>query len=91
MVEARIGVDFADFDQISMADTFEDPILLFHGTDDEVVPFQTSEEFARALPDLVTFFPAEATGHVQARNVGPQVYERRLRKFLAEVLGLDGD
>jgi len=71
-----------------MADTFELPILLFHGTDDDVVPIQTSEEFASALPDLVTFYPVEGAGHVQAWNVDPRLYERRLREFLAGIPGL---
>jgi len=85
-VSRRIGIDFADFDQIARADEFDIPILLFHGREDEVVPFETSEEFAEALPELVTFYPSETAGHVQAWNVDPPVYDRRLRRFLG---GLD--
>jgi pimeloyl-ACP methyl ester carboxylesterase len=82
-IERRIGIDFAAFDQIARADEFEIPILLFHGTEDDVVPFETSEEFAAALSDLVTFYPADGAGHVQAWNIDPELYERRLARFLA--------
>ena len=85
-VERRIGIDLAAFDQIARAGEFQVPILLFHGTQDDVVPFATSQAFARALPDLVTFYPAPGAGHVQAWNVDPEVYERRLRAFLEQVL-----
>ena len=86
-IERRIGFDFAAFDQIARADEFDLPILLFHGTEDDVVPFSTSEEFAKALPDLVTFHPAEGAAHVQAWNVDPALYERRLTRFLSAQLG----
>lgn len=89
-IRARIGLDFAAFDQIARAGAFEIPILLFHGTDDAVVPIETSERFAAARGDLITFFPADGAGHVQAWNVGPRIYEHRVRDFLTGVLGLGG-
>jgi uncharacterized protein len=81
-IEQRIGFDFAAFDQIARAGEFDLPILLFHGTEDNVVPFATSREFASALPELVTFYPVEGAAHVQAWNVDPELYERRLGRFL---------
>ena len=86
-IKARIGIDFSQFDQIAQASDFDVPILLFHGDEDDVVPFESSEEFAEALPDLVTFYPAAGAGHVQAWNIGPRLYEQRLRSFL-DGLGL---
>ena len=83
-VSARIGFDFTAYDQIDQAGDFDVPILLFHGTADDVVPFETSQEFADALPDLVTFYPAEGAGHVQAWNIDPALYESRLTRFLRE-------
>jgi fermentation-respiration switch protein FrsA (DUF1100 family) len=85
-IERRIGFDFAAFDQIGRAGEFEVPILLFHGTEDNVVPFETSVEFAEALPDLVTFHPVEGAAHVQSWNLDPELYERRLSRFLGEQL-----
>jgi len=81
-IEQRIGFDFGAFDQIARAREFDLPILLFHGTEDNVVPFATSEAFAEALPDLVTFYPVEGAAHVQAWNLDPRLYERRLGRFL---------
>ena len=89
-ISARIGFDFDEFDHLAAADRFEVPILLFHGNEDAVVPFETSERLAAARPDLVTFFPADGAGHVQAWNVGPQIYEHRVREFLTGELGLGG-
>jgi uncharacterized protein len=63
------------------------PILLFHGTDDHTVPISSSAAFARALPELVTYHRVAGAGHVESWNVGPARYERRVRTFLARVLG----
>ena len=63
------------------------PILLFHGTDDRTVPISSSDAFARALPDLVTYYRARGAGHVESWNVDPDRYERRVGAFLARVPG----
>ncbi|MBD0283081.1 MAG: prolyl oligopeptidase family serine peptidase, partial [Thermoleophilaceae bacterium] len=82
MVCVRIGVDWSAFDQIARAHQFRMPILLFHGTQDKTVPISSSDAFARALPDLVTYHRVARAGHVEAWNVDPPRYERRVRAFL---------
>jgi uncharacterized protein len=69
----------------------ETPILLFHGDDDKVVPIEGSEELARELPHWVTFHRAPRAGHVEAWNVDPLLYERRVQAFLASVRGFHGE
>ena len=59
------------------------PVLLIHGTDDETVPFSSSEEFATAHPDLVTFVPYEGVGHVRAWNEDPEGYEKLVTDWLS--------
>lgn len=86
-VSARIGLDWSAFDQIARRRDFRMPILLFHGTDDHTVPISSSAAFARALPELVTYHRVAGAGHVESWNVGPARYERRVRAFLARLLG----
>ncbi len=66
------------------------PILLFHGTDYDTVPFGDSKRFAEELPTRVTFYPVEGAGHVQSWNVDPPRYERRLNRFLVDRAGIGG-
>lgn len=83
---ARIDADWDSLDAVRHADDFKLPILLFHGTDDDVVPISTSEEFARRLARWVTYYPVPEAGHTQSWNVAPRRYELRLAEFLDEAL-----
>lgn len=85
-VSLRIDFDWSAFDQIARAGEFDMPILLFHGREDTTVPISSSDEFARALPRLVTYYRVPRAGHVESWNVGPSRYERRVRAFLTRVL-----
>ena len=81
-IDARTNVDWSSLDALQHTEDFHLPTLLFHGTDDKVVPIETSEEFAAELPDWVIFYEVAGAGHTQAWNVGPALYERRLSAFL---------
>jgi uncharacterized protein len=85
-VEARTDVDWESLDAVQHLEAFQLPILLFHSEDDEVVPIETSEEFAEALPRWVTYYRVPTAGHTQSWNVDPRLYERRLDAFLDEAL-----
>jgi len=89
-IDVRIDPDWNDLDVLQHTEDFHLPILLFHGTDDEVVPIETSEEFAAQLPNRVTYYAVSEAGHTQSWNVNPQIYERRLERFLEENAVLDG-
>jgi uncharacterized protein len=84
-IGARIDADWDSLDAVAHPESFQLPILLFHGGDDKVVPISTSEEFAAELPRRVTFYRVPEAGHVESWNVEPRLYERRLADFLAEV------
>jgi alpha-beta hydrolase superfamily lysophospholipase len=84
-IGARIDADWESLDAVEHPEDFQLPILLFHGSDDEVVPISTSEELAAELPRWVTYFEAPRAGHTEAWNVDPPLYERRLRAFLAKL------
>jgi len=81
-IDLRINPDWESLDLLEHTGDFQMPTLLFHGTDDEVIPIETSEEFAAKLPDWVTFYEVPKAGHTQGWNVDPALYERRLRSFL---------
>lgn len=82
-IGARIDADWDSLDALRHPSDFHLPILLFHGEDDKVVPISTSDDFAAELPRWVTYYRAPEAGHVEAWNVAPRLYERRLAAFLS--------
>jgi uncharacterized protein len=82
-IGARIDVDWKELDAIQHPEAFQLPILLFHGTEDDVVPISISNEFAEELPRHVTYYRVPHAGHTEAWNVNPRLYERRLAEFLS--------
>jgi pimeloyl-ACP methyl ester carboxylesterase len=87
VVAARIDVSWDELDALRHSADLELPILLFHGTEDEVVPISTSEELARELPHYVEFHRVPRAAHVGSWNVDPRSYERRVRVFLERLGG----
>jgi pimeloyl-ACP methyl ester carboxylesterase len=87
VVAARIDVSWDRLDALRHTADLELPILLFHGTDDDVVPISTSEALARELPRYVEFHRVADAAHVGSWNVDPRSYDRRLRLFLERLPG----
>ncbi len=87
-IDIRINPDWNSLDALQHTEDFHLPILLFHGDDDDVVPIETSEEFATELPNWVTYYTVPEAGHTQSWNVDPGLYERRLERFLARSLAV---
>ncbi len=85
-IGSRIDADWESLDARRHPDDFHLPILLFHGTEDEVVPISTSDDFAALLPHWVTYFRVPEADHTEAWNVGPARYERQLAAFLDPVV-----
>jgi alpha-beta hydrolase superfamily lysophospholipase len=83
-IDARTDVDWNSLDALKHPEDFHLPILLFHGDDDQVVPIETSEEFAQELPHWLTYYAVPKAGHTQSWNVDPALYDRRLRHFLLQ-------
>lgn len=81
-IGARIDADWDSLDALRHPEDFQLPILLFHGTDDKVVPISTSDDFAAELPDWVTYYRVPRAGHTESWNVAPALYQRRLQRFL---------
>ncbi len=81
----RFHVRWASLDQVGRAEEFKTPILLIHGSGDDLVPVATSDEFAAARPDLVSYERFEGAGHLLAWNVDRPRYELAIRQFLARL------
>jgi alpha-beta hydrolase superfamily lysophospholipase len=84
-IGARIDADWSSLDALRHPEDFHLPILLFHGTEDTIVPIATSDEFAAELPHWVTYYRISRAGHTESWNVDPRLYERRLRVFLSRI------
>jgi fermentation-respiration switch protein FrsA (DUF1100 family) len=87
ITEQRFDVEFDDMAYLEAVDQFTAPVLLFHGDDDDRIPVETSDEFAEARPDLVTYERVQGAKHVHAWNLDAERYESALESFLTLVTG----
>jgi pimeloyl-ACP methyl ester carboxylesterase len=78
----RFGVDWDATGHLDQTDELAVPILIFHGTDDDDVPIETSRELAAARPDLVTLVEVDGAPHLASWNLDPAAYEADLLAFL---------
>jgi uncharacterized protein len=86
MIDARVSPDWDNLDALQHPEDFHLPILLFHSTEDELVPISTSDDFAAKLPRWVTYYRVPIVGHTESWNLNPRLYNRRLQGFLAHML-----
>ncbi len=87
ITERRFDVEFDDMAYLEDVDQLTAPVLLFHGDDDDRIPVETSDEFAEARPDLVTYERVPGAKHVHAWNLDAERYESALESFLSLVTG----
>ncbi|MGW5415202.1 alpha/beta hydrolase family protein [Actinomadura geliboluensis] len=85
VLEWRIGIDLADYDQRRFAPRLRTPVLLFTTRDDATVDNGPAYTFARtAPPGMVTHIPTPGD-HTESWNVDPSAYEANLQTFLKKV------
>jgi uncharacterized protein len=84
-VARRAKIDFAALNYLSPPRNITTPTLLFHGTEDGMVPIGSSDTFAQTHPDLVTYQRVNGADHTQAWNLDQQAYESALKTFLTRV------
>jgi alpha-beta hydrolase superfamily lysophospholipase len=81
----RYDIDWEATDYLRDIEGLQVPVLLFHTTEDNVVPVSTSDRLAAARPDLVTYKRSEGPGHVRSWNLHPAEYETDVRAFLGKL------
>ncbi|MBT2456457.1 S9 family peptidase [Streptomyces sp. ISL-86] len=62
------------------------PVLIFHGPDDTLAPWEPSRRLAAARPDLVTLRTVRHAPHGAMWNADPAGYEEALRRFLTPLM-----
>ncbi len=83
----RFNVQWSELNHTAHAAEFDVPILMFHGTADDVAPVETADAFAAVRPDLVTYERVTGAGHQAVWNWDPSRYEAALDEFLTGLLG----
>jgi hypothetical protein len=74
------------FPNIDYAPTIDSPLILVHGTADQIVPFNHSERLYAALPPASRARPLyiEGMGHNNVHSVVRPMFVARLNEFLEE-------
>ncbi|MFF4365714.1 alpha/beta hydrolase [Streptomyces sp. NPDC001594] len=62
------------------------PVLIFHGPDDTLAPWEPSRRLAATRPDLVTLHTVPDAAHGAMWNADPARYEEALRRFLTSLM-----
>ncbi|MET9608770.1 alpha/beta fold hydrolase [Streptomyces sp. NPDC006512] len=62
------------------------PVLIFHGPDDVLAPWEPSRRLAAARPGLITLHTVAAAPHGAMWNADPAGYEEALRRFLTPLM-----
>ena len=58
------------------------PILIAHGTRDDVVPFAMGQQLFAAAPEPKRFYPIPGAGHNDMLEVGGEAYLACLKEFV---------
>jgi hypothetical protein len=70
------------FDSLPKIKSVRSPILIIHGTRDEVVPFAMGQRLYQAAPEPKAFLPVEGARHNDVFEVGGEKYLETLRVLL---------
>ncbi len=85
VARVRFGLEWSELDQLARADQFNTPLLLLHGTADELAPIATTDEFVEAVAGPVTYERFEGAGRTELWNHDPERYNMAVLAFLIEL------
>lgn len=77
----RFDIDWQQTDYITQTNNLHAPMLIFHGTNDLSVPYQSSADMAELRPDITTLITTDA-GHTRSWNIDPEGYSATIVEFL---------
>ena len=72
------------FDSLQKIRDVHAPILIVHGTRDEMIPFAMGQQLFQAAPEPKRFYAIEGAGHNDTLEVGGERYLAGLQRFVAE-------
>jgi fermentation-respiration switch protein FrsA (DUF1100 family) len=72
------------FDSLQKIRDVHVPILIVHGTRDEVAPFEMGQQLFAAAHEPKRFFPIAGAGHNDVLEVGGENYLARIESFIEE-------
>lgn len=78
------GILKTKFDSIHKIEKISCPILLIHGTNDELVPYHHGLELFEKAREPKYFYKVEAAGHNDLIYIGGERYFQRIKKFIEE-------
>lgn len=73
------------FDTLDKVRRLRRPLLVIHGSEDEVVPFRMGRRVFEAAPEPKEFYTIEGAGHNDTYLVGGDAYFERLHRFIEQV------
>ena len=82
MLQLRGGYDLKDASALEQVKKSKIPTLFIHGTEDEMVPYEMSQELYDAAVCEKELFLVEGAGHAQAPDKDPEGYYGKVEKFL---------
>ena len=85
-VKRRLGFSLDQVDSVTALRHNFRPVLLIHGTDDQVVPFEMALQNARATKGPVTLWRMKKVQHAEGLKMLPVQYEKHVDRFLTKYL-----
>ena len=70
------------FDNLAKIRRVGVPVLIMHGTQDELVPFEMGKRLFEAAGEPKRFFPVEGAGHNDIYVIAREAYLDQMRKFV---------
>jgi fermentation-respiration switch protein FrsA (DUF1100 family) len=72
------------FDSVAKIGRVRAPVLIIHGTDDAVVPFEMGRKLYEAAREPKGFYPVQGAAHDDPHRVGGATYLAKLREFMEQ-------
>lgn len=70
------------FDNESKIHRIRSPLLIVHGTDDDVIPFSMGRQLFEAAPEPKYFAPIDGAGHNDLSLMPASAYWKTVRQLL---------
>jgi uncharacterized protein len=74
----------AHYDNLGKIEQVRAPVLIFHGTEDEIVPFSMGKDLFARANEPKFFHPVQSAGHNDTFMVGGWAYYQRFTQFAKE-------